>query len=153
MAPGYIIVWHPPASCGRHICTEFNPSTGQGDIPISSTGCTCFLIDGSVEGQYVTLLWDIEGYQWPSLDYFLALDSRKKSNQAIINNPGLYGLGGVGDVTVIVVGNGDGDLSLKSWTRLFAVNIELIPLEKAWIQLISLQVWVNIGLNSLTMVR
>ena len=32
MAPGYIIVWHPPASCGRRICTEFNPSTGQGNI-------------------------------------------------------------------------------------------------------------------------
>ena len=29
-------------------------STGPSDIPISSTGCTCFLIDGSVEGQYVT---------------------------------------------------------------------------------------------------
>ena len=37
--------------------------TGQGDIPTSSTGCTCFfrlfthvhlLIDGSVEGQYAT---------------------------------------------------------------------------------------------------
>ena len=23
----YIIVWHPPASCERRICTEFNPST------------------------------------------------------------------------------------------------------------------------------
>ena len=54
VAPGYIIVWHPPTSCGRRICTEFNPSTGQDDIPISSTGYTCFLIDGSVEGQYVT---------------------------------------------------------------------------------------------------
>ena len=32
-------------------------STGQGDIPISSTGCTCFLIDGSVEGQYVTYVY------------------------------------------------------------------------------------------------
>ena len=30
-------------------------STGQGDILISSTGCTYFLIDGSVKGQYVTL--------------------------------------------------------------------------------------------------
>ena len=41
-------------------------STGQGDIPISSTGCTCFaffrlftqvhlLIDGSVEDQYATI--------------------------------------------------------------------------------------------------
>ena len=26
-APGYIIVWCPPASCRRHICTQFNPST------------------------------------------------------------------------------------------------------------------------------
>ena len=64
VAPGYIIVGRPPASCG---CTHLPPSpssttsTGQGDIPISSTGCTCFavtqvhlLIDGSVEGQYVT---------------------------------------------------------------------------------------------------
>ena len=32
MAPGYIIVWHPTASCRRRICTEFNPSTCQGDI-------------------------------------------------------------------------------------------------------------------------
>ena len=31
-------------------------STSQGDIPISSTGCTCFLIDSSVEGQYATYL-------------------------------------------------------------------------------------------------
>ena len=31
-------------------------STGQGDIPISSTGCTCFLIDGRVEGQYITYI-------------------------------------------------------------------------------------------------
>ena len=54
MAPGYIIVWHPPASCGRTNSTTF---TGQGDIPISSTGCTCFLIDGSVEGQYVTYIY------------------------------------------------------------------------------------------------
>ena len=55
VALGYMLVWRPPASCGRRICTKFNPSTGQGDIPISSTGCTCFLIDRSVEGQYVTL--------------------------------------------------------------------------------------------------
>ena len=27
VAPGYIIVWCPPASCERRICTEFNPST------------------------------------------------------------------------------------------------------------------------------
>ena len=27
VAPGYIIFWHPPASCERRICTQFNPST------------------------------------------------------------------------------------------------------------------------------
>ena len=27
VAPGYIIVWRPPASCECHICTQFNPST------------------------------------------------------------------------------------------------------------------------------
>ena len=27
VAPGYIIVWHPPASCERRICTQFNLST------------------------------------------------------------------------------------------------------------------------------
>ena len=27
VAPGYIIVCHPPASYGRQICTQFNPST------------------------------------------------------------------------------------------------------------------------------
>ena len=27
VAPGYIIVWRPPASCERRICTQFNPPT------------------------------------------------------------------------------------------------------------------------------
>ena len=54
MAPGYIIVWHPPASCGRRICTQFHPSIGQGYMLMFSTGCTSSLIDGCVEGQYVT---------------------------------------------------------------------------------------------------
>ena len=31
----------------------------------------------------------------------------------------------------------------KSWTRLIAFHIALIPLEKEWIQLFSLQLWVN----------
>ena len=46
VAPGYIIVWHPPASRGRRNWTEFN---------LSRWRCTCFLIDGLVEGHYVTL--------------------------------------------------------------------------------------------------
>ena len=32
MAPGYIIVWRPPASCERCNCTEFNPSRWHPDI-------------------------------------------------------------------------------------------------------------------------
>ena len=36
---------------------------------------------------------------------------------------------------VIVVGNGHGDTSSKSWTRLIAYHIALIPLGKVWIQL------------------
>ena len=31
----------------------------------------------------------------------------------------------------------------KSWTRLIAFHIALIPLGKVWIQLLSLQLWVN----------
>ena len=41
-------------NCLSYICFLW-ASTGQGEIPISSTGCTSFLIDGWVEGQYVTL--------------------------------------------------------------------------------------------------
>ena len=47
VAPGYIIVSYPPVSCGRtHLPPSPNSttSTGQGDIPISSTGCTCFAV-------------------------------------------------------------------------------------------------------------
>ena len=54
VAPGYIIVWHPPASYEHRICTQFNPSTVKvipwylrPDSPVP-------LIDGWVEGQYVT---------------------------------------------------------------------------------------------------
>ena len=34
-------------------------------------------------------------------------------------------------------------LEFKSWTRLIALHIALIPLGKVWIQLFSLQLWVN----------
>ena len=47
LCPGYSFVWRPPASCGRtHRPPSPNSttSTGQGDIPISSTGCTCFTV-------------------------------------------------------------------------------------------------------------
>ena len=47
VAPGYIFVWCPPASCGRtHLPPSPNSttSTGQGDILISLTGCTYFAV-------------------------------------------------------------------------------------------------------------
>ena len=47
VASGYIFVWHQPASCGRaHLPPSPNSttSTGKGDIPISSTGGTCFAV-------------------------------------------------------------------------------------------------------------
>ena len=46
-------------------------------------------------------------------------------------------IGGARGVMVIVVGNGHGD------TRLMAFHITLIPLGNIWIQLFSLQLWVN----------
>ena len=47
VAPGYIIVSWPPASCGHtHRPSSLNSttSTGQGDILISLTRCTCFAV-------------------------------------------------------------------------------------------------------------
>ena len=75
VAPGYIIVWHPTASCGRtHQPPSLNSttSTGQGDIPISLTGCTCFAV--------LLLI-----YTGASLDWRLGrgLIGYKSSNQAL----------------------------------------------------------------------
>ena len=50
--------------------------------------------------------------------------------------------GGARCVMVIVVGNGHDD-KFKSWTRLIAFHIALIPLGKVRVQLFSLQLWVN----------
>ena len=48
---GYIIIWHPPTSCERHICTQFNPSTLmfipwylRPDAPVIYTGAFLLLI-------------------------------------------------------------------------------------------------------------
>ena len=67
VAPGYIIVRRPPASCGRHICTQPNPSTVKvipwyfrPDAPVIYTGA--FLI-GRVGGQYVTW-WAWSAFRW-----------------------------------------------------------------------------------------
>ena len=50
---------------------------------------------------------------------------------------------GVHSVRVIVAEKGFGDLSSKSWTRLFIFQKALIPLEKIGIQLFSLEQWVS----------
>ena len=47
VTPGYIFVCRPPASCGfTHLPPSPNSTTStvQGDIPISSTGSTCFTV-------------------------------------------------------------------------------------------------------------
>ena len=70
VAPGYIIVWHPPASCGRmHLPPSPNSTTStdkvifrylRSDAPVSLFfrlfTQVHLLIHGSVEGQYVTIL-------------------------------------------------------------------------------------------------
>ena len=42
-ALSYIIVQHPPSSCGHHKSHSFNPSTVKVIFWYSSTGCTCYL--------------------------------------------------------------------------------------------------------------
>ena len=42
-ALSYIIVQHPPSSCGRHKLHSFNPSTVNVIFWYFSTGCTCYL--------------------------------------------------------------------------------------------------------------
>ena len=58
---GYIIVWHPPASCGHHICTQLNLSTVKvipwylrPDALVIYTGAFLIWQLGRVGGQYVT---------------------------------------------------------------------------------------------------
>ena len=66
VVPGYIIVWHPPASCGRTHLHRIQPRPQVKVIfwyPWPDAPASLFfrlftqvhlLIDGSVEGQYVT---------------------------------------------------------------------------------------------------
>ena len=54
----------------------------------------------------------------------------------------IWGRGACG-VMVIVVGNWHGDTSSNPGQWLISFHIALIPLGKVWIQLFSLQLWVN----------
>ena len=68
--------------------------------------------------------------------------SREAAHQPVMISTCDWQVGARG-VMVIIVGNGHGDTSSKTWTRLVAFHIALIPLGKVWIQLFSLQLWVN----------
>ena len=74
VAPGYIIVWRPPVSCGRtHLPPSPNSttSTGPGDIPISLTGCTCFAV--------LRLIYTVASLDWRlgqgSICYIIIVDT------------------------------------------------------------------------------
>ena len=60
--------------------------------------------------------------------------------QIVIDSPPKKGVRGV---MVIVVGNGHGDTSSNPGRDWLHFHIVLIPLGKVWIQLFSLQLWVN----------
>ena len=62
VAPGYIIVCHPPAFCERHIWTQFNPPTVnvipwylRPDVPVIYTVAFLTWQMGRVGGQYATI--------------------------------------------------------------------------------------------------
>ena len=65
-APGYIIVWHLPASCERRICTQFNPSTVK-DIPwyLRPDAPVSWLTAGSKVNmlQYLICLYTVKWFQ------------------------------------------------------------------------------------------
>ena len=46
-------------------------------------------------------------------------------------------------IMVMIEGNGLGHTEFKTWTKLFAFHIGVIPLGKVGIQLFSPQLWVN----------
>ena len=44
---GYIIIWHPPTSCERHISHSIQPIDSQDYPPTSSSGRTCYFYTGA----------------------------------------------------------------------------------------------------------
>ena len=82
VAPGYIIVWRTPASCERHICIQFNPSTVKAiswclrpDAPVSRLTARskvnmlhkyfCYIrnnLNWNIPKFYLTNRWDINKF-------------------------------------------------------------------------------------------
>ena len=131
VAPGYIIVWHPPASCERRICTQFNPSMVKvipwylrQDAPVPRL----------TAGSKVNMLHYKE-MMLSQIKVLHLMQSRFSIRNSIIWRCRWC--------------NGyrrrkwTRRHEFKSWTRLIAFHIALIPLGKVWIQLFSLQLWVN----------
>ena len=78
---------------------------------------------------------------WPILFFLKIYIYIYTGMRTHIQNRGFHG------VMFTVEENGHDDLSSNSWTRLFASYIVQMPLEKVWIQLFSLQLYVNSRLD------
>ena len=94
-------------------------TTGQGVIPISSTGCTCFTI--------LPLIYTGASLDWRLGRGSICYISYWRCPWCNAYRPRRC----------------TRRLEFKSWTRLIACHIALILLGKVWIQLFSLQLWVN----------
>ena len=88
VALGYITIRRSPASCERHICTQFNPSTVKvipwylrPDSPVIYTGAFPIWQLGQVGGQYITEA-DIANYlaPWPNQHIRSLLAADKKGS-------------------------------------------------------------------------
>ena len=89
-------------------------------VDVECFGCNNFLQDFKFMKKVIKIVMDI---RW-----------NNRWKESVYKKKGAHG------VMVIVVGNGH---EFKFWTRLIAFHIALIPLGKVWIQLFSLQLWVN----------
>ena len=99
-------------------------------------GCTTWtqtkVLEKKLDGKYIRMLYTV----------------LKNSSMKYPTKRQLYGhlpllAGGSRGVMVIVVGNGHGDSSSNPGWEWLHFHIALIPLGKVWIQLFSLQLWVN----------
>ena len=153
---------------------RIQPVHGQGYILRSSTGCTCFSIDGWVEGLYVTRLSketkpndcifnqcmktlkcsQTFAYIYPNGFRYVKYSTAWNSELWVFILFYYYPIQYLKNIIRLYCKdcpwcNGyrrrkwTRRHEFKSWTRLIAFHIALIPLGKVWIQVFSLQLWVN----------
>ena len=91
VAPGYIIVWHPPASCERRICTQFNPSTvkvmpwylrSDAPIPWLTSGSTVNMLHRDVLANLLNCDTEVNEFELSWRNYRI----RKQNNECSIND-------------------------------------------------------------------